>query len=234
MQQRFLFIILVLLSLSTSVFCQDYISINNDKKIEVNILEIGSEYLIYELWKSDGIKYRLNRSEITDVVFDDSMDILFRDSYPSFANSNVILKSASNRNYLVGETWVGSFWSLESSFSKNQDAAYYFFKAKRQKSVAKILGVSSLVFIGGGFALANSDNYNDFTFAVGVISVVIVGPALGTIGIITKISSINNKKRTEDAYGIRYVNQSLSHSNQELASLNLGASQNGLGLVVQF
>jgi len=236
MQQRFIFITIALFSISTSIFCQDYISINNEEKFKVNILEIGSEYVIYEPWVNDGITYRINRSEITDIDFDDSMEILFRDSYPVFANSNKIVKSKNNGNYLVGEVWIGDFWSLESYFNKNHETSQYFFKAKKQNKAAKILGVTSLVLIGGGLILAAAtiSNHNYDLAIVGAFSAVFLGPALGTAGIITKISSIGNKKKAEVAHGVRYVNQSLDGVIHDVASLNLGISQNGLGLVLQF
>ena len=170
MLKRIIIPFLLVFISSILAYSQDYISINNEEKIKVKVLEIGSEYLIYELWKDDGIRYRVNRSEITKIKFDDSIDVVFRDSYPVLSNSEVVLKSAENNNYLVGEEWIGSFWALESHFNKNSEAAQYFFKAKKQRSAARVLGYSSIGFIGGGFLLASTTYDFDLAFAVGVIS----------------------------------------------------------------
>lgn len=234
MQLRILLLTLIFFSIWASAFCQDYISINNEEKFKVRVLEIGSYYMIYQLWDDDGVVYRVNRAHITDIDFDDSMDVVFNDSYPVLGGSKRIMKSRKSGNYLVGEEWVGSFWSLEPHINKHTKASTFFFKAQKQRSRARFLGVSTIVLIGGGIALANSLDYYDLAFAIAAGSAIIVGPALGTIAIGLKIASINNKRKTEKVYGIQYVNQSIHQPYQDVASLNVGLSQNGLGLFVHF
>lgn len=236
MYSKLIALIFITSFLGGTLSSQDYISINNGKRLKVEIKEIGETYVVYNLWKNDGIKYRINRSEITDVKFDNSLEVLFRNSYPAFKNPGSIVKSREYGTYLVGEEWIGDFWELEHEFSKNLESSSFFYKAKRQKTTAKVFGISSLCFIGGGFALASSSgDFYDLSFAIGVLSVVIVGPVLGTIGIIVKINSINNKKKAEHIHGIRYVNQAMSSRfSDEIVSLNFGSTQNGIGLVLNF
>ncbi len=232
------FLSLMLLLFFVGLSAQDQIIKLDGEIIQARIIEIGDEEVKYRLWIDDGIPYRMARKEIEEIILGRDLG-----HEVTRVNSNVplILLSKEKPSYIFPNEnkRISSFWDLEPYMLKVPDAIEHFYRSKSEKNKAVLLGTGSIFAMTYGFYKIDKhkDEYHDLWNApllFGQAFLYLVAPALGLTTMIYAIKTKQSKKKAMDAYGIKSIAEINLNRDLNLLECRLGATSNGVGLVLNF
>jgi len=169
--------------------------------------------------------------------------ILFVSLFLSVSNQMVgqTIKKSSFKNLYGYQNEIYDIQGLGKIIKQQPQAFQLYSQGQKRLVTAKVLGYTSLgAFALGGLTATLDPSDDCFIFcistgeAVAIVLWSTVVPICGTIGVIMKLSS---NKKFQDS--IVQFNESAdsrldSVDDSSGASLSLGASQNGIGLTIQF
>jgi len=226
-----------LLSFSvTYIFGQDIILTKDGEEMKVDIVDISSNYIKYqEFGNADGVIFRINRSLISSVNFDEEGDFGVS---PTFESPEIaIYKDLKSNFYLVDGKIVNGFWSLEKYMTAFEPARNNFTRARQLKNSANIFGTVSIASLVGGILLIrNSNGGDEFGQAIlGGMAILLVMPTSGLVGVVCNSLHKSNKRKAIEKYGIQYINASvLPQPKDEIIEFQLGIAAGGIGVQMNF
>jgi hypothetical protein len=212
---------------------QDTLTISDKSVIEVRILEIGSQYVIYKKWDKQEPYYRINKSEISKIKFDLSTDIILRDSRPVLGNYLLIQKLRDKMGYLVDEDYVRSFWKLGEYINPSHRSHAHFLKGLKYKNKTTTLRLITPFTFAGGLLILHATQGSDNTFRkIGLLSSTVATPMLWVTSIFLLKASNSQKKKVEESFVFHSTHSEFIVP--ESYVIHLGFTSNGAGIVVSF
>lgn len=224
----------ILLIATIHCFSQDVIELKDGRELEVEIESITPFYIHYfEIGDEDMIKYRMGRALIEKIDFDKTKQIDFNNyAAPVFKK---YLYRKRNNVYYAGDQRVGAFSYLGDYIGLDPIAQDLFNKSQRNRKTANILGGISILSFATGTLMVSDGSADLGQVILGILIIVGITPATGTIGIISKINSNKKRKLLENHLQMQYGFIDLKPMFQdEIPDMHIGLVSSGVGLRLNF
>lgn len=249
-----LILITVLTALCGNAFAQDIIHTLDGRSIEAKILEISEEDILYKAFDNvDGPDYRMSVNRIARIVFENGKEQVFAPA-TLFSQNPYVYDFYGPLEYRRGHFYDHRGRLYEEQLRDYLGVSLYgsdYLKARNQLGGGICLtfsgaGILAASVIGGAFQAdfnartarmrANSAFFGHESpySSSGEMTLYIVGGIVGAacLGVGIPLWVKGNKKMNAiaDDYNRRYGNKAYGST----ATLNLGATGNGVGLALKF
>jgi len=235
--KRYILLSLVVLT-CFSLNAQDLLIFKTDKVEKTKILEVTSSEILYKLYDNiDGPTYRINKSEISTIIYENGITDVFNQTEKDLKSNKV---ENNSRNLPKGEIRMYSGF-LKPKFTINGEKAKvgevqalmkqdeYIYSMFRQGKIltnwSTVFDISGFVLFWGGWGVYGASDKNPA--ALGIVG---GGAVLYLAGIIT-----GNNGGKKMKISINKYNEIYAHENTTYKSiLKFGLTQNGVGFTLNF
>jgi len=230
-----IYLILLFVLSTTGTFAQGRIVTVDNEIIQVVITEVTPEYIVYTLVQDDGIQYKIDKTQVKELVLcNEELGSLIIEK----SGFTIHFSKQRGKYFIKGQDLeLLTFKELGPFFIKDPYYRDLFLKSEKHRLNANVYGVLTLFSIAGGVVFINAGlnqyrtNFRSVT--IGVLLAVLGTPSIGVTAIIDRVNYQKYKKELEVEYGINDFSSIPSFHNQKTIHLNLGFTQNGVGLFIQ-
>ena len=230
-------LILIMLFSVSGINSQGRIVTINDEHIEIEITEVTLEHISYRLKKDDGIQYKINKAEVKEFILYGGKEL--RSLFLEKKGPTIHFSQQRGKYFIKGQdSELLSFKELGPFFIKDPYYKDLFLKSEKHRLNANVYGVLTVFSFTGGMVLANAglnrSQTNWRSATLGIMMIILGTPSIGVTAVIDRVNYLKYKKELELEYGIHDFSLIPYYRNKNIMQLNLGLTQNGLGLVLQF
>ena len=249
------FIILAFIFSSAALFGQDIIVTKDAKKIDAKVLKIDDIEIKYTDFDTpDGVIYRLLKSEIASIIYQNGNVEVFNDAevqvyeLTELEEEPVAMPQGNGVSILLSDFKNMDDDDIDDFFARNVGGDIYekFHSGMRKSIKGKKLFVPGIILIGGGLASAATgvilgifpSRYEMITMPIAA-TMSYLGEAAFLVGNGLVIASIPlravggaRKESAKNDYIDQYYPQAFSKKIQP--ALNFGLTTNGVGFTVNF